>query len=432
MLQRLSLSEEEYARYVSTRTEIPERPSTIQFVRVKNESAFPDPVLEQRITVSAGDSFSAESIGESVESLYNLGPFSSVSTERVEENGKSGLVIRATEKPWYDQYMRVGLGLEEDFEGESFYNLAVALRRNDVGFNGGFGDLKLRLGHINALVGEFSDPFISGSDFYYSAEGLIDRRSVFFRGNESEEIVADYRRSREQLTLSTGYGFYQTYTAKAGIRYGAGEIKRRIGSSDLPNVSFDIGDAFTSLVYDSQDDADFPEYGTLAKFTVTRSLEALGSSADFTELGGELVQPISFGSTRLLYRGEFAVTDGNRPAGRVHTLGGFLDLSGYTQSSLAATSFHIHRLTLLEALDQSTALLGYTLFGGASFEISSLTSSLPGINDRGVLSSGSVFVGANTPLLPVYLGVGMAEAGNTSLYLVIGRITSPAQRFDGG
>jgi NTE family protein len=37
------------------------------------------------------------------------------------------------------------------------------------------------------------------------------------------------------------------------------------------------------------------------------------------------------------------------------------------------------------------------------------------------LTGGSVFVGANTGLGPVYLGLGLGEGGRSALYLYLGR-----------
>lgn len=428
-LRAFSVTDNEYREHEARRTKIP-TPSTIEFISVKNDSPLPDAIIKEHIKVTTGESFESASVQESVNSIYNLGGFSSVSTTQIEENGKRGLEFTTEKKPWYEQYLRVGLSLEEDFEGDSFYNFAAGLRTNDVGFNGGFTDINLRLGRVNLISGELQDPLTSGSNFYYYAEGFTDRRNILLRQND--DLLAEYQRSRTQGGVGLGYGFYEPYDIRAGYRRGVGEVTRRVGAPQLPDTDFDVGDLYTFLSYDDLDDIDFPKNGTLVRAGYSRSLDALGSTGNFSEFSGEVTKPFIINSTRIIYRGEFSVTEGNRPTGRSFTLGGFLDLSGYTQNSLLATSYHVNRLIVLEPLDEGSSLLGYKLFAGASLELSSLLSSSDSIRDVGVISSGSVFLGANTPLLPVYVGVGTAEGGNHSFYLVVGRATSGAQRFDGG
>lgn len=428
-LQRFSLSESEYARFEARRTKIPPT-ETIRFVRVVNDSSIPTEVIQEKVSVKVGDQFNSERVQESVDRIYNLGAFSSVSNTQVYQDGEPGLQITAEKKPWYEQYFRVGLGLEEDLEGDSFYNFAAGLRTNDFGFNGGFLDSTIRLGRVNSLAAEYQDPFAEGSNYFYALEGFTDRRSLFVRN--TDDLVAEYRRERTQGGIGVGYGFYESYDAKLGVRRGFGDITRRVGSPELPETDFDVGDLLATFSYDTLDDVDFPREGSFIEAGISRTLDAIGGSGNFTELSGQVTQPINIGFTNLIYRGEFSFTDGERPIGRAFTLGGFLDLSGYTQNSLLATSYQVNRLMILEPINEGSSLLGYKLFAGASVELSSLLSSNAGVNDGGVISSGSIFLGANTPLLPIYVGVGGAEGGNYSFYLVVGRATSGAQRLGGG
>jgi NTE family protein len=353
-----------------------------------------------------------------------------VSTKVIRDGDKDGLEFVAQQKPWYPQYVRTGLGLEDDFDGDSFYNLGLGVRTNDVGWHGGYADVTARLGRNTSLAGEFVDPFTTGGEFFYALDGFIDRRSLFLGNNG--DLLAEYGRRRIQGGIAVGYGFYRSWEARVGIRRGAGEVFRRVGSPELPETNFQVADIYSRLVRDTLDDIDFPQSGALTQLAVSQSIAELGGKTNYTELSGQLVKPFSLGTSNIIYRGEFSYTDGIRPAGRSFTLGGFLDLSGYTQNSVVASQYMINRLMFLEELDSGSALLGYKLFGGASLELTSLQSDLAAARDRAGITSGSVFLGANTPVLPVYLGIGFAEGGNRSVYLNVGRVTSGGQRNEGG
>jgi NTE family protein len=61
-------------------------------------------------------------------------------------------------------------------------------------------------------------------------------------------------------------------------------------------------------------------------------------------------------------------------------------------------------------------------FGGGSYELTTIQNDTSAFRDYGLIQSGSVFVGADTPLFPIYLGFGTASIGESSIYLSMGRI----------
>jgi NTE family protein len=61
------------------------------------------------------------------------------------------------------------------------------------------------------------------------------------------------------------------------------------------------------------------------------------------------------------------------------------------------------------------------LYVGASLELGRMRKPLVATNSTDLLTSGAVFIGADTPLGPFYLGFGAAADGNQSAYLFLGR-----------
>jgi NTE family protein len=60
------------------------------------------------------------------------------------------------------------------------------------------------------------------------------------------------------------------------------------------------------------------------------------------------------------------------------------------------------------------------VYAGASLEAGRFGGQLVPGNPTGVLGAGSLFLAADTPLGPVYLGYGIGEAGNTAFYFFLG------------
>lgn len=430
-LRRFAVSPEEYARYEATRTAPPEPDPSTLFVHIENRSTIPDAVIRRALALPIGEVVADEALNSAVTRVYDLGAFSQVSSVRtVNGNGEHGVTVTAVEKETHQQNIRFGLALEDDFDGDSFYNLAVGGQSNNIGWNGGYGSAQVRLGRISSLKGEFADPWYKGSNFFYAVDGFLDQRSLFL--SSDDELVAEYQRRTIQGGFRLGYGFWGSWEAALGYRRGHGDLDRRVGSPALPEVAYDTGDIYSRIVLDTLDDVDFPSRGLFVRGGISRSLGTLGSSGVFTEYSAEIVKPFNLGPIDLRYNGEFSWSDGTRPVGRSFSLGGFLDLSGFTQASLIASDYARNRFMYLHRLDENTSLLGYTIFAGTSVEVATLRSDIQQVPDCGVLAAGSIFLGMNTPILPLYLGYGYAEGGNTSIYLVLGRATSASQRYDGG
>ena len=71
-----------------------------------------------------------------------------------------------------------------------------------------------------------------------------------------------------------------------------------------------------------------------------------------------------------------------------------------------------------------SALFGLGFFAGGSVEYGSFYSDSSAIADNPGLFGGSTFLGVDTPLVPIYFGIGVAEEGERNLYFALGRLTS--------
>ncbi|HSO45030.1 MAG TPA: esterase, partial [Rhodoferax sp.] len=60
-------------------------------------------------------------------------------------------------------------------------------------------------------------------------------------------------------------------------------------------------------------------------------------------------------------------------------------------------------------------------YGGVSLELGKVGSPLVQGSPEGWLKSGSLFIGADTPVGPAYLGYGRAMDGNQSFYFFLGK-----------
>lgn len=102
-------------------------------------------------------------------------------------------------------------------------------------------------------------------------------------------------------------------------------------------------------------------------------------------------------------------------------IGGFTYLSGFTQDELSGQQVLLLRSGFYRSLGKIQWL---PIYAGASLEYGNVYENRGDISlsPDNALLGGSVFLGLDTILGPVYMGYGHAEQGNNSVYLYLGRL----------
>jgi NTE family protein len=421
-LKRLGVSERQYERFKTRREAAVEEP-TIEFVTIKTDKRGSEEKIEHLFAGQKGTTLDRAQIDSKIEQIYDSGEFVSVKYGVVERDGKTGLEVDAQRKPWLDNYFRFGAALQDDFKGENNYTLGGAYRVNELTSQGGWAQGEVMVGFSPKISGEFYEPLESGSPYFVSPRFDISRQTIY--PTQNGEIVAQYERA--QYLVGAGFGRQLGRSGEILAEYRAADanISRHIGDPDLPEQNYQIGEVALVMNYDSADNPDFPTTGVLAKGAFVESSQSLGSSDNFEQFTASLSKPITWGRDTLLLSGDFGQAIGELPVYRSATFGGFLNFSGLTQNSLFASDWRVGRLNYYRRFSEvGSALLGMGFFVGGSLEYGTFLSDAAALPDNKDLFAGSTFLGVDTPILPIYLGFGMAEQGERSFYFAVGRLTS--------
>jgi NTE family protein len=424
-LKQFSVSEEEYAAYKAQREASVKDDMVIASMRVSSDIAQHTPDIERNFSFQVGKPLDTEAIERVVDKVYNEGDLASLSyTVEKDADGRNVLAITARKPSWYDQYLQVGFSLQDDFQGNSAYQLALGARFNDLNRAGGMLDVRLDIGWRPLFELDYYQPLTYEGNLFVNPILSLDRYQVPVR--VVDETIAEYQRSRITGGLGVGYRLGTNGEAQIGVRRGNGDFKRQIGSPSLSEGSYQIGNYFGQVNFDSRDTPDFARTGTLFDFEVARNTEVLGSSEDFTQLQGSAQKPLSYGVHTIAFSSDYGVSFQTIDPGRVFLLGGMFDLAGYQPGGLAASDFVIGRVTYYRELaSMGGPLARLNLFGGGSFEMASVRSDIPVIEDNTGILAGLLFVGADTPIVPLYFAAGMNNDDEASFYLNVGRIFRP-------
>jgi len=111
---------------------------------------------------------------------------------------------------------------------------------------------------------------------------------------------------------------------------------------------------------------------------------------------------------------------GDNTIGVVSKLGGLGNLSGYLADEVLGNQVALARVIYYRKISNDSQILGLPLFAGASLERGGFWDDHDDVDSDDLITAGSVFLGADTILGPVFFGYGRAETGVDSFYLRIG------------
>ena len=104
------------------------------------------------------------------------------------------------------------------------------------------------------------------------------------------------------------------------------------------------------------------------------------------------------------------------------SLGGFLNMSGITPETLVGPNYAIVRGIFYRQLGRvGSGFLDVPVYLGGSIEQGNVWSDRRDITWGSAVTNGSLFVGADTILGPLYFATGFDQEGLTAYYLFLGR-----------
>jgi NTE family protein len=104
------------------------------------------------------------------------------------------------------------------------------------------------------------------------------------------------------------------------------------------------------------------------------------------------------------------------------SLGGFFNLSGIAPETLVGPNFAILRGIYYRQIgSEGQGILKFPVYIGTSVEFGNVWESRSDISFGSARTNGSIFVGLDTLLGPVYFATGFDDEGGSAYYLFLGR-----------
>jgi NTE family protein len=414
-LSRLAVDAAAYQQFLAGRTGRA-GPPQIQFVRLDNQSRLADEVILSRLSVKTGAPLDRAQLDREIGLIYGLDVFESVRYEVVDENGKTGLVLHAKEKSWGPNYLQFGIELSNNLEGDSSYNFGALYTRTAINDLNGEIRLGLQLGQNPAVIAEWYQPLDPQSRYFTQVGTAVrqDQYSIY----DGDDIVADYNIARVGIELAVGREFASWGEGRLGYRWARGQGDVRIGDPALDDYEFTLGQVYARLSLDTLDNVYFPHQGNRGKLEWIAAREAFGSDSNYDQLTLSLSQAKTWGRNTLVGALSLNTTlDDDAPPESRFRLGGFLRLSGFRPNQLSGQHAGVADLVYFRRISDLKLLPAYL---GASLEYGNVWQDSSDIALDDGLFNGSLFLGLDTPIGPLYLGAGLGEGSKMTTFLYLG------------
>jgi NTE family protein len=427
-LAALGVGDGAYQAYLTRRaTRQPGLP-VLRFVRVDAQSKRYEKTILAEMQPLVGKPLDLNAVGSRVTELYGLGYFETLDYTLVDEregtDEDTGLEVRARRKSWGPNYVRFGLNLEDDFQGNSRYNAAARFLLTEINDLGAESLTDVQIGSDAKVTSEFYQPLDALRTWFVAPSARIEVRDLPIYVNNLE--VADFRDREAEADLDFGRTLGNWGEIRAGYHRINGLTYDRYGNPDLVTPQYNNGEYFFKFSYDQLDNVHFPRGGQTFSLQWDANRTNLGADIASDRVTADWLIANSRGrNTLLLWTSAGATLDGRIKPTDVqdfYSLGGFFNLSGLAPLSLLGPNYAIARAIYFRKIGSGgEGFFDFPAYIGMSLEIGNTWARRSEISYASAHKDGSVFLAFDTFLGPVYLGTGYDQTGNSGYYLFLGR-----------
>ncbi|MGB1257031.1 MAG: patatin-like phospholipase family protein [Thiolinea sp.] len=392
----------------------------INRINIKNDSVLKDAILKRELGLKVGDRFDAAKLQRGLENIHGLEYFDLVDhTIKQDQQGGVVLSINARKKSGGNQRLRFGISIADDLDGNSRYQMGAKHTLLGVNNRGAEWSNSLIIGDTIRFDSAFYQP-IPEQDAFFDTRFWNEQRDFFFY--QGEERVAEVRGRAVGLQLDVGRELDAWGESRAGLFYRYIEPDIKTGQGAVPNFNRRIKSTGLVLQHtsDTTDDDLLPSEGHRFSVEYTHGFKALGSDQDFDRLWIKASRVFQQDKHRFIFNGEIGSTfaDNVLPSEQL-TLGGMGRQSGLAENQLLGNHMVSTALIYMYELYDSPGLAQF--YVGGTLEAGNAWERLDDVDADDVLFSASVFLGADTPLGPAFIGVAQTESYNMQPFLYLGQ-----------
>ena len=416
-IQELSLPYDDYSDHMASLPKIANKNPVIDFIDIHNNTSLKDEVMQVRIHQKTGEPLDIPQLEEDLSYIYGLDFSSSVVYSLEKRDGKTGLVIYVRDREWAHSSLQFGLSIKSETNVGALTNIDAAYTKSNLNDLAGEFRATAGIGSEPELSAEIYQPLNVNLDFFVSAKAGL--HTTIFPNTINNKVDSIERFHRTYLDLSTGKILDQTTQFTFGYFHSDGYTDTISGNSLFSDGDFREGLLYASVFHDSLDNLSFPNTGFFGGLCFKASQEKLGADSEYEQIQLILSGAGTYRRYTVFTRAILETTiNEDAPFNALFRRGGFLELSGSLDRELAGQNFSLIEAAFYKRLGNITFLPIYT---GFSIETGNAWNRLSDISAENAIFAGSIFIGADTFIGPLYMAFGFNDDGQQALYFNIGQ-----------
>ncbi|GHA75969.1 patatin [Formosimonas limnophila] len=413
-LKKLSLTQSEYSNW-QAKIQNEQRPSpTIDKVEVVGDNAQDDVILAQQIKQKPNEPLNTTQLENDLLYAYGDGRYSNMDYQLLSDHDKTTLRVLPTKKPWGPNYVRAGINFAWGTKESAAYNLRLGYQMTEINKLGGELLFSGQLGSSNRAAINWYQPIDSRRRFFTDVfVGYNDQKIDVYQNGRAQ---ASYNTNVTEARAAVGFNFDRYGVMKLGV------LQRR------PRSSLDIGldglvpsgatksahGLYLSADFDRMNRLYFPTKGWLARVNYF-------DMTDYSKLSAEVQGAYSIKD--FVFTGKLAYTGspkGQLPLSDAAFLGGVNNITGLNNQQMIGDNLQYAGLRVERVIGKMPLGIRGDLRLGLSAEMGKMKIRYSEPQNQGWVKSGSVYLGGETPVGPLYIGVSKATNNSSRVYLFIG------------
>lgn len=409
--------------------------ATIQSIRVTGNKDVSSAYIERQLQSLVGKPYQAHAVNQRLDELYVSGNFERINYQLVAlKDDQYELVVDVNEKTYGPNFVKTSLGFYSESSGNNQFSFGVGFRRPWLTPSGLELQADLRAGSQSELAMSLFQPLserwgLNAYAQYNSSELPLYRPDV-----STAQKMASSTLRREEVGLNLSYDLSQKVTAKLGVV--TNQTRVTIDTAKVVSYALDDGSLQTYVLRDGQwefsgintsftaDLLDSPTFPTRGYYINVEGAQGVTGTNQYTSFRANGLWATSYGAHVFnlgLDLGEDHIFDCNGclvPTSLAPLyLGGFQSMGAYQMGQLSGDRLvhvqgtYMYRLSDGGILRQPT-YVGFVAEAGDAW----LSTRQPDAK-----YSGTLFIGVDSKIGDVFLGMASGSGGNRNIFLQLGR-----------
>ena len=418
----LALPPQDYARYLQARNAARTGLPKVEFIRIDADSTLYKRQIEDMFGQFIGSTVDPGALKAQTDRLYGRGDVELLDYRLVQDpSGQSGLDFKAQRNSWGPNYLRFGVSMQDDFQGNTIFNAAGRLDFTELNSLGAESRWDVQVGTAPLLGTELYLPLSNITRYFIAPHLQVEAHDI--PQVENGRQVGEFRVRTFDDGIDFGREFSNWGELRVGVLESRGSSHVSLGDFSVPTSDFNLLQYFTRFAYDTLDSANFPHSGQA--MTAQLTFEGYGGGEQGTNqftfdrraahswAKNTVVAWFSSGST---------IGGSETNVRTFFPLVVFLNLSGVRSETLAGPQYAIGRLIYLRKVGNGgEGILDVPAYVGVSLEDGNVWNSRSRVGFGNTHKDAALFFGADTYIGPAYFAAGYDDSGSIVFYIFLGR-----------